>query len=924
MKLKAVLKNFNVHKLREIADFWNIPFPNLSDLSEEQKQAVIVETLYPRMQNQQYFSLAFKRLDNVEKDLIHFLAIHGGEMDREECLERFFHNDENRLIKVVNNLTNKGFVFFDRLVELDVDTVLIGIPDHYLRFIDLPSYWTGFLGYFLKDLSLYHLRAIVHVGLKTRVESNKKSYFFYKIRNFLLDPKQLQQYLESLPENEGKMFRKIVEKKGVVIFRDLLNGGAQKRYNHTKADYVNNLLSYSGLLYVAVPDSNKYNNLLMVPRDLMYIITHNYKRRDKRCIKELDVLTLPMEEQPPQYILENSNNILRDIVIFASFINRNALRVLSSGGIGKNDLKKVLPFMSAYKTLKYASFIALFCIQNKLIVDAGGIWKVSSDFENWLKNPHKCYTEILKFWLDTTAWNEEFIDGNVIHADTIPDNLVEIVTLRKLILQELENIPRNRWVYFKSFAETVLPKIEVQFPRRSGQYVLEKFNRSNYLTLESIIGENLYWLGLINLGLRKESDLQRLGNRTDVPLTTGQTTRRPPATMAKKPEEIICFFKLTDLGQFILEGNFLTPETLFENRTDYEVLPLTYEGEFIIVQPNLEVVVPPDFCLSDFYFLNRFTATTKLDIMTTLTISKESIRQALHQGLTAEQIINFLKTHSRQAIPDTVLHLIQECGEAQKGGFSIGVAGGYIRVEDPVQMAELLSHRKIKSLIREIIDEKLVLLNPDVSIKKLAKELQQLGFTPQLDTENIRQAPTGEYHIALGKEDLYNLIAILKLVAKLEKELKEDFTEKKVTSLIEQLKPAISEAYNIDQLAESTTKSIYKNFEQAFKKRVNELTSRYKRQLSKLMAVSVSRTPSKYTYSGKNPATAPEDMRGLLEYASENNLEVQISYKKSPDEIIEEIIEPESVDRLRLYGYCKTRDVYCVYSLNRITQATLL
>ncbi len=918
MRLRHILNRLDINKLREMADFWEISLPDLRNLSEEEKQSTIIDTLYPSMESQAPFQKVFKKLEEEERELVFFLTIHGGEMSRDECLERFFDNTEKPLIKLVNTLTSKGFVFFDELKEQDLDLVVLCVPEPYLQFIDLPSHWMGFLGFFLREISLYHLRAIAHVGLKKKLESNVKSYFIFKIRHYLLDPKNLQYYLNDLPGNEGKMFRKIVEKKGVVVFRDLLDTGSQKRYDHIRADYINNLLSYSGLVFVGIPDSNKYNSLLMVPRDVMYIIQNQFKVPDTRSINELDVLSLPGKEKPPQIVLENSSNILRDLVVFTGFINRNALRVLSNGGIGKNDLKKVLPYLSRQKTVKYVSFLALFCIQKKFIVDAGGVWKVSSEFEQWLSEPRSCYTDLLKFWLTTSAWNEEYADGDTVHSEAAPENLVDIVSLRKIILEELENIPHNRWIYFKSFTDTVLPRIEINLPRRGSQMVLDKFNRPNYIVLESLMAESLYWLGIANIGVKKETDITRLGNRAQ------RTSRKKQKkTTTSKPREIPYFFKLTELGRFILEGPYMEPEKLFKEREDYEVLPLNFSGDHLIVQPNLEVVVPPDFRLADFYRLNKFASITNLDVMTTLTINKESVRQAMDQGMQCEEILEFFSRHSRRQLPETVEHLIKECSETH-GGITMGAVGGYIKVEDPVLLAEMLSHKKLQNLIREIVGEKLILLNPDVSMKKVARELQNIGFMPRLETDSIRKSSTGEYHLSLNKEDLYNLIAILKLVAHIEKDFKSDFTEKKSISLIEQLKPLGSEAYSIDKLADSIGKSFQKNFVQAFKKQVHAKTNRYKKQLSRLMTVSVSRAPSKYSFEGPNPATKRSDIRRMFEFAVDNELRVEITYKKSPQKTVEEIIDPDSLDSNRIYGYCKNRESYCVFSLLRVKRSKLV
>ena len=40
--------------------------------------------------------------------------------------------------------------------------------------------------------------------------------------------------------------------------------------------------------------------------------------------------------------------------------------------------------------------------------------------------------------------------------------------------------------------------------------------------------------------------------------------------------------------------------------------------------------------------------------------------------------------------------------------------------------------------------------------------------------------------------------------------------------------------------------------------------------------------------------------------------------------VVEEIIEPDSIDSNRIYGYCKNRDTYCVFSLLRVKKAKLI
>jgi hypothetical protein len=274
----------------------------------------------------------------------------------------------------------------------------------------------------------------------------------------------------------------------------LLDTGFQKRYDHGKAEYVNALLSNSGLLFTAAIGDNKYNNLLMVPRDVYYIIDHAYSP-DRRSLRELDTISYIARSQQPTHILDNSNNLLRDVVIFAAYINRNAVRKLSTGGIGKNDLKKIVPILSAHKSAKYAAFLALFLINRKFLVAVGNVWRVNQTFMRWLEDARQCYQDVFQFWLETSLWNEEYLDGDTKHTDTAPTGLINAPELRKLVLDNLANIPMTGWIQFDAFAENINPQVEMAIPRREGSGGYDRSNRSNRAILESVVGETLYWMG---------------------------------------------------------------------------------------------------------------------------------------------------------------------------------------------------------------------------------------------------------------------------------------------------------------------------------------------------------------------------------------------------------------------------------------------
>src|SRR5690606_22545410 len=97
------------------------------------------------------------------------------------------------------------------------------------------------------------------------------------------------------------------------------------------------------------------------------------------------------QESRPSVVLDNTQNILRDLAILLAFTGQHDLKVLNNGGIGRNDLKKILPQLSHHKTIKYVAFLALFAMAKKLIIPVGNRWKTSKTAGDWLQDSRQCF-----------------------------------------------------------------------------------------------------------------------------------------------------------------------------------------------------------------------------------------------------------------------------------------------------------------------------------------------------------------------------------------------------------------------------------------------------------------------------------------------------------------------------------------------------
>ncbi len=916
MKLKSVLKKLSSESLRRITEFWEIPPPPSSDPDE------VVEFLYPRLQQKPHFEAAFRKLAGPEKELIQFLAMHGGDLEKAEPLERLYQGQSDAMDALVAALSEKGFVFYDKIVEDPASPLMVGLPEPYLRFIELPAYWEGYLGHFLRRLTNQQIRQLAAHALRLTGDSTRKDYLLNEIRNYLLNPRTLRQHLDSLSEDQRTLFQMLVECRGVCLYRDLLEMGFQKRSDHSKADHINTLLQQSGLVFTAAPGANKYSNLLMIPRDIYYIVTHHFQP-DRRSLRELDTVSAEAQERGPGMILDNSNTLLRDLVIFAAQINRMNVRPLANGGIGKNDLKKILPRLSRYKTLKYCQFLGLFLLTRKFLVPAGDQFRISNQFLHWIEDSHAAYEQLITWWLDAVDWNEEFLEGDVLHADLPPGNLVNITEYRRLVIEHILEAPPDRWLSFRGFAESLNPQIEAQIPRRNPGALTDRHNRSNALVTESVIAETLYWLGLTALGVDGAKDLELIGSR----IGNGRTQPRSGKRGRPRKQKSASFtFRLTDLGRQALaylmkNGPPLRLDKLERLGDCARFLDCT--ASTIIIQPNFEALAPPDLALRDFYHLNEFMDIQSVDVMSTLQINRESVRSGMDHGLHSEDILGFLKRMCQERLPETVERLISETSE-RHGDVNMGYAGGYLIVDDPILLEEIRSNRRLSAAIKDVVDDRLVLLNANVNVRKLARELQKIGFMPHLASEHVHIVDEDTYHLSLTKEDIYTLFAALKFLLSIEETLGAPLTEDKASQLAERLKPDARVYFTIQPLAENLKKTWAKNFDTAFRARIDEIKKRAQSQLSRIASVTQSRRATKYSFSGPNPAKTREDLQAMVEFAIENEFEIEILYVKADGSEVTDVIRPESLERGKVYAFCRGRGSYAVFSLDRILSGKLV
>ena len=177
MKLKTHLRDATLERLQAIAGFWDL-MPG-EDAVAGDSQA-LADYLYPRMQTPANFRSTFDKLEGVGRKLVYFLALHGGELPVDEVRRRCHFESAEEMEAVTARLSERGFIWLERISEKILRVDLIGIPEPFVRLIELPPYWQGFLGFHLQTLGTDELKAIAKntrrdiVGLARRAERTSR------------------------------------------------------------------------------------------------------------------------------------------------------------------------------------------------------------------------------------------------------------------------------------------------------------------------------------------------------------------------------------------------------------------------------------------------------------------------------------------------------------------------------------------------------------------------------------------------------------------------------------------------------------------------------------------------------------------------------------------------------------------------------
>ncbi len=916
LKLRALLRQLPDEQLSKISRNWGFRDTHKAGNTDKVSGEHLADFLYPRMNSETYFQQIYDRLSEEERDALKFVGIHGGELPREELNQRLFKGAVRIFRKVSESLLDKGL--FYEATELPgmkrSGEQWFFVPEVFLTFLQLPIHCQGFLGNLLRQLGTEELSALAKRVLK--LEDHQLSSpleLRYDVRKFLTDPEKLRTAVEELPEMERAVFEDLLARKGQCLYRDLLDATGARKVDHSKAEYINQLAQTSGLVFTVSEGHNKYMNSLMIPRDLYYMITRRYQP-DVRSLQRIESMAGIRREAPTLPPLDNSADILRDLAVFAARMDMFQPKKLTTGGINKADLKKMAAIFSAAKQTRYTSFLSTFFISSETFVEIQGAWRASETLPAQLHMPEQMFLSLFQWWLKTVSWNEFFIEGVAPTGDRPPQLWTNVVELRQAILSALQQLQKDRWVSYASFWDTVVPLLDTRLPKGSGGG-----GYGGILSVKEavsvVIRESLFIMGVTTIANTASEDDTVARSRPSTK-TKGKELPAEPVTDFQ--------FKLSPMGRKLVASDAITLTFNIESEDNPVSGCFPQGAEWVIVQPNLEIVAPRDLALDNIFQLARLCTVKNIDVMTTLELSRESLRPVLDRGAEKESIVSFLTGLSRMDMPASVNQLIEECS-TKHGEIRLGSSSGYIIAEDNTVLESIWRHPKLAPFIKERYGDNVLLLASETDLNKVAKELRSHGHSPLLETGAVHSSQDNRFHLALTELEMQDVIAAVRFLSYVEKILEADLTDGRAATMAHRLQPDSTGFLVSGTGVETRSRQLFRRFEAAFNKHDEDIVEKYKTQVSKLVSRSAtSRGPSKYQYKGANPAVDKNEIEQLIIFAQDYELEVELLYLKQNEQETRVVVLPRGVEGERIYAHNGVTDTDAVYALSRILRARLL
>lgn len=673
MKLRAALTQYPLETLCQIARNEGI------DPSGSNK-TVLTDALCRVLPDPKRVAKRLTALSNEQRAMVQALAAEGGEVLESEAVEKFANGFLPRLHALLNDLN--GLVFRDAHTLGD-PCILIGIPESLLKSIPIPDANQGRLLVVMKPISVGLLRAFAdQIGL--RLSDIRKPIVSNAIRGALLDTKTLRNYLNTLSEDRRAILDLFLPANAIT------RSEVTDKLGESAVRELEDMLWKMPIFYAPHQNLHAPNAAIYLASDLCAALSQIAQSQGGQLESSIESI-LETSTTTPRDMCENTAFFIRDLTTLLGIVAKRLPRRLKYGGISRTDLRDTSKYCHIQNDPGYIEFLTLFAETMGLVKPHSTAWHTASDAGTRMEDIIEIRKACFSFWLHSDRWNEWSAD----RTKATSARMQEIKNIRSEIVRSLRHCPTDTWMTYPSYYK-FLTRLSEPFrhfakdPSHTGTTADELLRR--------VIAGALTWMGVV-----------RVGNFPNF---------STPLQQSKK-----AVFQITPAGYALLHDT--------DDDALTEQIPQQNSDAKFVVQPNFEVLSPPDLLSAHYLKLCILGNLKTQDVMACFDLSRDSIRRAFARGLSGDDIRTFLTQHSASGLPAMVDTLIAECDE-KYGEIEIIPAIGSVKTATRELLDELYAQPRIAQALDDRISPTTATLNDATNPESLIQILQQQGYLPHL------------------------------------------------------------------------------------------------------------------------------------------------------------------------------------------------
>jgi hypothetical protein len=469
---------------------------------------------------------------------------------------------------------------------------------------------------------------------------------------------------------------------------------------------------------------------------------------------ELESSDLRLLETPPPAIQDSATQILYDLAIITGAIYQQIIEPTQPGNVPKRIAAKIRPLLHGKTRIRYADegdeyLEMVFAVAKELgiaRVSTPTIEGVKPRYEPGLSLPQWASMNLAaqaRRLLD--AWKNSFHWIDIVGINyKAPGGYYywKPMAARALLLDYLKQCEPGKWYSVKSLVQTIWDQNafvvrEAQYKMRESEKHKTVKMRLQWMTAEGelyigLLSSSLYEMGIVNLGY--------------------QQSEIPDSAHPKNPDA----FMITELGAAALAAESKTkaqPVTKaaktskaeMDGKDSLDGMNGMNGNRSLVLQPNFEILLlHPD--MPALYSLLPFSVVQQVDIVSRLTLTRNSVLRGVETGHDVEEMLAILEQRGTKEVPQNVDYTLRDWVKSYKGAAVSQVL--MFEVSSEAVADEIMTSPKLQALqLRKLAPRVLVAPN-EINLQEMRRLLEKEGVIVHISDGIL--TPQNRYRVNAG------------------------------------------------------------------------------------------------------------------------------------------------------------------------------